>query len=176
MMATSLRTDRLIARAWSPDKDALAAYEIYSDPAVVRYLSSIREPVSSVDEAREYLTDWCMRSDDPAYGFWAVQPVDGGDPIGTAFVRPLPPLNSDVEIGWHLHPAHWGKGYATEIGQATIDYAFRKGVAEVYAVIKPGNDRSAAVARRLGMEYVGRTDKYYGQEMDVYRIRPGDLL
>jgi RimJ/RimL family protein N-acetyltransferase len=45
----------------------------------------------------------------------------------------------------------------------------------VYAVIVPGNERSVGVARRLGMQYVGRTEKYSGVEVQVYRLRPGDL-
>jgi hypothetical protein len=31
------------------------------------------------------------------------------------------------------------------------------------------------VAKRLGMQYVGRTDKYFDLELEVYRLRPADL-
>jgi RimJ/RimL family protein N-acetyltransferase len=58
-----------------------------------------------------------------------------------------------IEIGWSLHPEHWGKGYATEGGRATIDYVFaHHAVNEVWSLILEDNTRSQAVARRLGFE------------------------
>jgi RimJ/RimL family protein N-acetyltransferase len=39
----------------------------------------------------------------------------------------------------------------------------------------PQNRRACATARRLGMEWVGETDKYYGLSMQVYRIRAAEL-
>ncbi|HYU83872.1 MAG TPA: GNAT family N-acetyltransferase [Kribbellaceae bacterium] len=174
-MAEVFSSARLLARPWSAVQDAEAAYAIYSSPEVTRYLGSMPEPMTSPEQAGARLAGWSVPDDDPAYGVWAVQPRDGEQPIGTVFVRPLPPANVDVEIGWHLGTQHWGHGYATEIGRAAAAYAFGKGLSEVYAVIRPGNQRSEAVAKRLGMQYVGRTDKYYGMELEVYRLRPSDL-
>ena len=58
-----------------------------------------------------------------------------------------------IEIGWSLHPDHWGKGYATEGGRATIEYVFAQhDVNEVFSLILEENERSQAVARRLGFE------------------------
>ena len=34
---------------------------------------------------------------------------------------------------------------------------------------------SEKVARRLGMQWVGETDKYYDLRLQVYRLRPTDL-
>jgi RimJ/RimL family protein N-acetyltransferase len=176
-VAEVLSTERLIARPWSAEQDADAAYAIYASPEVTRYLATIPEPLTSPEQASRRLAAWSEPDEDgdPAYGVWAVQPRGAATPIGTVFVRPLPPSNNDVEIGWHLATEHWGHGYATEIGRAAAEYAFANGVSEVYAVIRPGNARSAAVARRLGMQYVGRTDKYFGVETEVYRLRPADL-
>jgi RimJ/RimL family protein N-acetyltransferase len=168
-------SERLIARPWAAAKDAEAAYTIYASPEVTRYLREIPLPLSSVEEARAVLEGWSAPWEDPAFGTWAVWPRDGSAPIGTVFVRPLAPTNADVEVGWHLGAEHWGHGYATEIGRAAARHAFANGVSEVYAVIVPGNERSVGVARRLGMQYVGRTEKYSGTEVQVYRLRPGDL-
>lgn len=60
-----------------------------------------------------------------------------------------------LEIGWTVHGDRWGQGYATEIGQAGLAYAFGDiGVAEVVAFTEPHNRRSRAVMERLGMRYV----------------------
>jgi hypothetical protein len=45
----------------------------------------------------------------------------------------------------------------------------------VFAVVRLGNTRGVATARRVGMEWVGETDKYYGLAMQVYRIRAAEL-
>jgi hypothetical protein len=42
-------------------------------------------------------------------------------------------------------------------------------------VSRPINSRAEATARRIGMEWVGETDKYYGLRLQVFRLRPGDL-
>jgi RimJ/RimL family protein N-acetyltransferase len=174
-MTAAFATARLHARLWSPETDAQAAYALYSRPEIADALGWVPAPVSSPEQVRDYLAAWARPFDHPAYGVWAVQPSSGGAPIGTAFVRPLPPDEVDVEIGWHLHPEAWGRGYAAEIGLAAAEHAFAHGVAEVYAVIRPGSEHSAAVARRLCMQYVGRTAKYYRTELDVFRLRPADL-
>jgi len=75
-----------------------------------------------------------------------------------------------VEIGWHLHPHAWGHGYATEAGAATARRGFDAGLREVYAVVRPDNTRSLAVCRRLGMTPLGRISRWYGTELEAFRL------
>jgi hypothetical protein len=53
--------------------------------------------------------------------------------------------------------------------------AFANGVSEVFAVVRLGNTRGVATARRVGMEWVGETDKYYGLTLQIYRLTAADL-
>jgi RimJ/RimL family protein N-acetyltransferase len=87
----------------------------------------------------------------------------------------LPPGNEDLEIGWQLHPEHWGNGYASETTHALANWAFSQDVDEVFAVVRPRNTRAATTARKNGMQWVGETDKYYGLTLQVYRLRTADL-
>ena len=169
-----LATERLVARPWTVDEDDLAAaYDIYSRPEVARWIGSPVEPT----EIRVRIERWSQPTTDPTFGVWAIEERSTPNrPIGSVMLRPLPPDEEDVEIAWHLHPRVWGRGYATEIGRAAAGRAFETGIDEVFAIVRPGNPRSSAVARRLGMEYVGRTDKYYGLHAELYRLRPGDLI
>lgn len=169
-----LSTDRLTARAWTLEEaDLAAAYDIYSRPDVARWIGSPMEPA----EIRVRIERWSQPTTDPTYGVWAVEErTEPGRPIGSVLLRPLPPDEEDVEVGWHFHPTLWGRGYATEIGRAAARRAFETGIDEVFAIVRPGNQRSSAVARRLGMEYVGHTDKYYGLHAELFRLRPGDLV
>ena len=45
-----------------------------------------------------------------------------------------------------------------------------------YRLARPANERAEAAARRLGMTWVGETDKYYDLRLNVYRIRTADLI
>ncbi|HEY1706300.1 MAG TPA: GNAT family N-acetyltransferase [Trebonia sp.] len=61
-----------------------------------------------------------------------------------------------LEIGWALRREHWGRGYASEIGRAGLDYAF--GVLGARAVVSctvRHNTRSRAVMERIGLRYAG---------------------
>ena len=42
-------------------------------------------------------------------------------------------------------------------------------------MVRPRNERGVATARRVGMEWVGETDKYYDLTLQVFRLRKGDL-
>jgi ribosomal-protein-alanine N-acetyltransferase len=70
-------------------------------------------------------------------------------------------------IGYILMGAHYGKGYATEGAKAMADYAFNTLKApKVICDIRPTNQSSIAVAKRLGMTETGTYSKNYrGIEM-----------
>lgn len=170
---TVFETERLRARDWSPD-DAEAAYQIYRDPEVVRFLGSVPRPVASVGEQRQRVERWIGINDAFAgigYGMWALETHDG-TLVGMTLLKPLP--NADeVEVGWHLGRAHWGRGYATEGARAAIERGFTTcGLDVIHAVLVKENEASAAVARRLGMAYQGSTDRYYDRWLELYAIRP----
>jgi RimJ/RimL family protein N-acetyltransferase len=59
-----------------------------------------------------------------------------------------------LEIGWALHRAYWGQGYATEMGHAGLAVAFEElGAEEVVSYTEVRNTRSRAVMERLGFCY-----------------------
>ncbi|MBL8508695.1 MAG: GNAT family N-acetyltransferase, partial [Chitinimonas sp.] len=61
-----------------------------------------------------------------------------------------------MEIGWLIHREYWGRGYASEAGQAALSYALEVvQAARVEAHIEPANLASLAVARKLGMAVDG---------------------
>lgn len=61
-----------------------------------------------------------------------------------------------LEIGWALRHQFWGRGYASEIGHAGLEYAFcALGVQAVVSCTVRHNLRSRAVMERIGMRYAG---------------------
>lgn len=66
-------------------------------------------------------------------------------------------ISIDRELGYWLARDAWGKGYATEAADAVIDVFFTNPAAsELVSGHYPGNERSAAVLRKLGFRYTGR--------------------
>ncbi len=57
-----------------------------------------------------------------------------------------------MEVGWRLARSARGQGCATEAARAALDFGFvALGLPELVSFTSPGNERSIAVMRRLGM-------------------------
>lgn len=174
-VAQRLVTERLVLRGWEVH-DATAALGAYGDEEVARWLSPAMDRVSDTKAMRVLLERWLADDEQmltPA-GRWAVERRENGQVVGGASLLPLAP-DEEFEIGWALHPHAWGHGYATETGLALARWAFDQGIEQVIALVRPANTRAAATVRRIGMEWVGETEKYHGLRLQEYRLRPGDL-
>jgi RimJ/RimL family protein N-acetyltransferase len=176
-MAVITESDRLVIREWT-EADADAALAIYGSLEVARWLSPAMDQVPNKATMRLLLRAWIEAGKSlvvPA-GRWAIVSKADGEVVGGLMLRLLPPYEEDFEIGWQLEPAAWGRGFATEASHALMRWAFATGtIDELYAVARPQNLRACATARRLGMAWVGETDKYYGLAMQIYRIRAAEL-
>src|SRR3954454_24149006 len=161
-----LRTARLRLRAWTTaPEDVARLTDLYGREEVTRWIGGTPAVPPAELPAR-----WAaVSARDDRFGCWAIEREDGV-PAGTLLLKPLPNGVGEVEVGWHLHPDSWGRGYATEAARAVLDRAFTEGLAEVYAVVRPGNERSLAVCRRLEMEPPGRTRRWYDTELEAFRL------
>ncbi|MFI6512686.1 GNAT family N-acetyltransferase [Streptosporangium sp. NPDC050855] len=173
---TLLTTDRLTVRDWSP-ADAGEALAIYGEPEVTRWLSPAMNRLEGEEAMRATLESWesSRPALTPPLGRWAVVRNSDQRIVGGLSLRYLPPDEEDIEIGWQLAPDAWGNGYATEAGRALAGWAFSIGAHELVAVVRVNNQRGAGVARRIGMQWAGETDKYYETRLNVYRLWPSDL-
>ncbi|WP_295029426.1 GNAT family N-acetyltransferase [Shewanella sp.] len=62
-----------------------------------------------------------------------------------------------VDIGYRFHPAHWGKGYATESNLACIEYAKQHmNLNHVLGDAVAENLGSIKVLLKLGMSYISQ--------------------
>lgn len=152
-----LHTDRLVLRAATDDDvDAVLAY--CGDPGVVRYLPF---GVLDRDGVRARVQRW--RDDlarDPADDHdrdWGLTVVveHEGTVVGDVMVRlKAGEVMSHAEVGWVFHPAHGGRGLATEAARAAVDLAFGPlGCHRVSAQLDPRNTASARLCLRLGMTH-----------------------
>lgn len=178
---TVLSTDRLEIRDWTDRPADLARiWDIYSRWEVMRFLGAAPKVMADPEEARALVQRWSDQHTqwDNNYGAWAIEDRETGRVAGTVLFKPMPNSDGsparDIEVGWHLHPESWGHGYATEAARAVIERGFAAGLTEVHAVVNPENAGSQAVCRRLGMEPLGATDRWYGVRCLAFRLaQPG---
>ena len=133
-----IRTERLVLRKARPE-DAGAFHIIMSDPRAMRYWST--PPHATLEETREWVAN--MVSAPPESDDYVIE-LDGSV-IGKAGCWRLP------EIGYILHPDHWGRGYAREALQAVIARLFAtRDLDRITADIDPRNTASIGLLIRLG--------------------------
>ncbi|WP_339133933.1 GNAT family N-acetyltransferase [Streptomyces sp. f51] len=154
-METYLETERLALRRFTAD-DADLLIELDGDPAVMRYLTG-GEPTAP-DIVRELHLPNILAGYERwggTLGLFAAHEKDGGAFIGWFLLRPERegPLD-EVELGYRLRRAAWGKGYATEGSRALLGKAFTElGVRVVWAETMTVNEGSRNVMKKLGMTF-----------------------
>lgn len=173
-IVVTLHSERLTLRPYAAD-DADFVLDMYSRWDVQRYLGRTPRVMADRAEALERIERWAS-IDDPVQGVWLALDTQSGERLGTLLLKDLPASglpagpSGEIEIGWHLHPAAWGRGIATEGGGAVLAHAFAGGLDRVLAVVNPENLASQRVAERLGMRSLGVTAAYYDVECMLFRI------
>lgn len=150
-----LVTERLVLRLMSAaDVDALHDYQSRAD--VCRYLpfnpQSREEVIDRV--AQHAKADRLAAVGDSlrlALELGAGEDAPGRL-IGDSYFAIASTEHFGGEIGWTMHPAFAGRGYATEAAAAVLDLAFSTlGLHRVFARLDVRNHASIALCHRLGM-------------------------
>ncbi len=114
-------------------------------------------------EVKEWFERQLTRYKEYGFGLWAAVLKENGKMIGNIGITMQKFGNLQVpEIGYLLNKNYWHKGYATEGAIACRDYAFNVlKFDKVYSIIRDNNLPSQAVAKRNGMQVVGKEIKHY---------------
>lgn len=166
---TELVTPRLrLRRARADDLDDLHA--VFSDPAAMRYWS--RPPHTELEQTREFLDNMIAAPPDLSDDFVVEHQ---GRAIGKAGCWRLP------EVGYILHPDHWGQGLATEALTAVIGHVFAtREIDAIKADVDPRNEGSLRLLARLGFVETHRAKRTWlvGEEWcdSVYLALPRPAL
>jgi ribosomal-protein-alanine N-acetyltransferase len=192
MATVVLETDRLILRHFTADDlDDLAA--IYADPDVMRYIgegaTKTREETAAMMEFAfiDNRHAWSLATlarlpqlsraieRDAHFSLWATVYKPDNKLIGRCGLLSWDlDGRKEVEVGYVLAKAYWGRGLATEAARASRDYGFDTlGFDRLISVIRPDNLASQRVADKNGMRYEKDVDAK-GVVARVYSIHRGE--
>ena len=164
-------TSRLKLRSARPD-DLEAMHAVLSDPRATRWWST--PPHETLNETRVWLDS--MIANGPDQPDFVIE--RDGVVIGKAGFWKLP------EVGYILHPDHWGQGFAGEAVEAAIGHVFAtRDIEELTADVDPENAASIRLLERLGFIRTGFAERtwniagewkdslYYGLSRADWRTR-----
>jgi ribosomal-protein-alanine N-acetyltransferase len=165
-----IETTRLRLRPLRED-DAEELSRIFSDPAVVRYSGGRSPTLEQVREGiRQHISEHYR---DHGYGLLAAELRDTGEIVGRiGFLETEIDETGDAELHYHLAPAAWGNGLATEAARAVLEWGLEQGrLGRVVAVIHPENLASRRVAEKCGLTFWKEIELQDSGRFTVYHNR-----
>ncbi len=146
-----LQTDRLILRPFEPG-DLGALHVIHADEAVARYLYNNPR---SLDEVRALLHRKIGQAavSGEGDGLNAAVIVRGTEQlVGEVSLLWTSQTHRQGEVGFIVHPAHQGNGYAAEAARPLLSFGFEVlGMHRIVGRTEARNASSARVLQKLGM-------------------------
>lgn len=164
-MPTWCETERLILRRITAD-DVDAIVALHTDPAVMRFLGP---PTETADGVRDRWLPRVERLYEQGFGHYAAIERATGAFLGWFLFRPPrgDPPAGEVELGYRLHVAAWGRGFATEGSRAIVEKAFRESdVARIVATTMTVNAGSRRVLEEAGPRYLRTYHEQHDEPVD----------
>ncbi len=150
-----IETDRLLLRPFTHDDEPTFA-DLQSRPGVTRYLMYEPRDKQAAREALERSMALRFEADGDRIALAGVE-TSSGDFVGEFSLVLRDREHRGGEIGYVLHPAHHGKGYATEGAREMLRLGFDTfGLHRIIGRLDARNTASARVLSKLGMRHEAR--------------------
>jgi RimJ/RimL family protein N-acetyltransferase len=152
-----IATGRIGFRLWTP-ADLPLAVTLWGDPRVMELLDKRRQLTE--EQVKERLDREIANQQRYGIQYWPFFLLETGNFVGCCGLKPYIRAPGCYELGFHLVHAFWGRGFATEAGQAVVRWSLEhlKPVALI-AGHHPMNTGSRRVIGKLGFVYV--RDEYF---------------
>lgn len=147
-------TERLYLREFV-EEDLERLSEIYADEEVMKYIG--KGVPLDVEQTGKIINAWTKKYyNEYGFGIWALIEKPSNLLIGHCGFNWLQD-KSDIEIAYLLAKDYWGKGLATEISKATLQYGFDVlNLKKIVALAYPQNLSSINVIKKIGMNSAGQ--------------------
>jgi len=145
---TILETERCVVKELSLD-DLDALFELYEDGEIDKYTDSLYPYEEEKEFQRAYIENMYRYF---GYGMWLVFSKETGKLIGRAGLEHREYNGeTELELGYIVGTPYQGKGYATEICKAILEYAKENtGFERINTLIEDGNIASEKLTKKLG--------------------------
>jgi len=154
-----LETKRLIVREFTANEEQFVL-QLKADTRVNRYTT----PATPEETKRIFQQTLMDYKINPLLGRWAIISKEDQGFVGTCMLARSSGVEI-IELGYILHRKYWGKGIATEIAKALVDFAFNEaGLTELYAVTDKEHKSSQKVLYKSGFEDINvlyAFDRYF---------------
>ena len=144
---------RVVLR-WISEDDIDGLYEIFSNPQVMRYWSTV--PLPNREAAAALQREIAEGNERETMFKWGIALRDSNTVIGTTTLFNLNLDNGRAELGYAMAHAHWGKGYMNEALKALVSHVFEvMKLRRLEADVDPRNAASIRTLERLGFQREG---------------------
>jgi RimJ/RimL family protein N-acetyltransferase len=161
-----LHTQRTVMRPFLR-ADAAEAFAVFGDPVVMRYAAGAADPTPAATHAR--IERYIEHQDRHGFSKWVVRDASSGEYLGDSGILHLAETG-ELELGYRLARAHWGRGLATEVASAWLCHALEVlHLPRVIAFADRRNTASIRVLEKLHMPFE-RLDHLCGMDCVVHAI------
>jgi len=156
-----LETSRLLLRHLEP-ADLPTMFQLYRDPEIRQFFPDGTRTLQETQAELEWFLHGHPRH--PELGLWATVEKKTGTFVGRCGLLPWNIGDRlEVELAFLIDKTRWGQGFATEASQGIIEYARAKlGLHRLICLVMPGNERSVAIATKVGMHFEREYTDDYG--------------
>ena len=165
-------TPRLILRELLVTDDK-GMFELDSNAEVLKYLYT--QPHTKIEQSRDVIAFIRKQYEENGLGRWAVIEKKSGYFIGWAGLKLVTQTINNCtnyyDVGYRLIPRYWGRGYATEVSKASVNYGFNTlKLNLIYATASMHNLASRKVLEKTGLTFIEEF-LYDNQPEAWYEIR-----
>lgn len=182
-----ITTPRLYLSRFQANSDVHCDFllELYNTPEIFKGNGGVAKQLDTREDARKSIILNSERQEETGYGRYIIslRPIDSDATPKSPFaeikdtlvkiglvslkVRKHPDAPKVPDLGFHLFPKYWGKGYATEAVTATIEYFEKeRGLKDLAGYCNPDNEESKKMFRRLGFIERGQRLLKLGGQLD----------
>lgn len=140
-----IQTPRTLIRPFQPT-DATDLHEALSNTEVMQYI----EPAFSFEKTKAFIRDHGLCNPPRIY---ALEDLASSTVIGHVIFHSYD--EESHEFGWILHKAYWGKGLASEITEALIQYAKQQKISQLIMECDKAQAASKRIAEKFGFTLIG---------------------
>ena len=168
----ALKTKRILLR-YPMLQDAPVIFSVVSSPEFPEQL-----PLKEMDSLNK-IEFWLkrlyeLRIEGQVYS-WIIEDINTRNLLGQVTLSKIEGDNRWALAFW-THPAHWGKGYATEGAERVLSFGFEElGAKTIWAAAGIWNVGSCRVLEKLGLRYTGENPQGYYSKGELIATREYEI-